>query len=65
MLPSKTDLEPLDITWRGLPFCQVEARPLQTGTLDTTWRGLPFYAAPGGAVTRWYPDMIAQSRLGA
>ena len=64
-LPRKSDLQTLDYTWRGLPFAQVEAKPLQTGTLDITWRGLPFYAAPGGVVTRWYYQMIAQQRLGS
>lgn len=63
-LPAKATLETLDLTWRGLPFCVVEAKGLNTGTLDTTWRGLPFYAAPG-FYARCYYDQIAQSRLGS
>jgi hypothetical protein len=44
-LPSKTNLQTLDYTWRGLPFCWVEAIQLNTQSLDVTWRGLPFVAA--------------------
>jgi hypothetical protein len=46
--PTKTQLETLNVTWRGLPFCQVEVQPLNTQSLDITWRGLPFVAATDG-----------------
>lgn len=45
-LPTKADLQTLDYTWRGLPFCRVEAKAgINTQSLDVTWRGLPFVAA--------------------
>jgi hypothetical protein len=50
-LPSKTDLQTLDITWRGLPFCWVEATSLNTQSLDITWRGLPFVAATAASTS--------------
>lgn len=64
-LPTKTDLQTLDYTWRGLPFAQIEAKSLSTQTLDVTWRGLPFYAVAGGFFSRYYYDMIGQSRIGS
>jgi hypothetical protein len=59
-LPSKTDLQTLDITWRGLPFCWIEATPLNTQSLDITWRGLPFVAAADTAVVE---EVVPSARL--
>ena len=50
-LPSKDDLLKLDTSWRGAPFCRVEAKSLDTNELDFSWRGAPFYAAPSAGVT--------------
>jgi hypothetical protein len=66
-LPSKTDLQTLDYTWRGLPFCWVEATPLNTQSLDITWRGLPFVAAAADTTevvpsARLWPQQLRKRR---
>lgn len=45
-LPTKALLLRLDVTYRGRPFCKVEAKPLSTTRLDVTYLGRPFLAAP-------------------
>lgn len=46
-LPTKEDLQKLDYVYWGAPFCQVEAKELNTQTLDYVYYGAPFYAALG------------------
>lgn len=41
-LPTKTDLLRLDFTYLGQPFCDVEAKTLNTQRLDFTFLGQPF-----------------------
>jgi hypothetical protein len=43
-LPTKTNLETLDIAYLGQPFVQVEAKPLNTQSLDTAYFAQPFSA---------------------
>jgi hypothetical protein len=47
-LPSNTDLATLDISYRGAPFAQVEAKSLNSQTLDISYRGAPFVAVGPG-----------------
>ena len=46
-LPTKDNLLTLSISFLGKPFCQVEAKQLDTKELDISWLGKPFVAAPG------------------
>lgn len=48
-LPSKSDLQTLDIVYLGQPFVQVEAKSLDTKTLDVVYLGRPFVAKGIGA----------------
>ena len=47
-LPSKSDLQKLDIAYLGQPFVQVEATSLNTKTRDVAYLGEPFVVAASG-----------------
>lgn len=49
-LPSKTDLQTLDIAYLGEPFVQVEAKSLTTTSLDVAYLGEPFVAVGQGGL---------------
>ena len=53
-LPDKTALLTLATSFRGAPFCRVEAKALYTTRLDVSFRGAPFVAASSSRqFNRW------------
>lgn len=64
-LPTITDLETLDYSYRGEPFANVEAKSLSTITLDYSYRGEPFVgaiaAAAGGSAIKTFNELVYAS----
>jgi hypothetical protein len=50
-LPTKSNLETLDVAYLGQPFVQIEAKALGSESLDIAYLGQPFVAVgPAAAV---------------
>lgn len=64
MAVPKSTLVALDYSYGGLPFVNIEARPLSTSTLDYSFDGLPFYGATDSAVTSDLVGVTASIGLG-
>ena len=46
-LPTATDLEKLDYSYQGQPFCDVPAKAsIDTTTMDYSYQGQPFVTNP-------------------
>jgi hypothetical protein len=64
-LPTAAELLTLDFTYRGEPFCWVEAKALGTESLDYTYRGEPFVATGlGGTAYTLVADAAAFALTG-